>query len=729
MKRCFYLFAFGLALICLLSSCADSGKSGGVSATLEVSSDGDNLKASDESGDNSEDNISDNISDEFFDISEEIVSDEFADGSKENVSDESADSSEEIVSYESADGSEENVSDESADSSEENVSDESADGSEEIVSYESADGSEASSDESADTEDSEAYVSTEPDDDVSEFEESSSEISMECIHVFGEWDVVISPSCNSKGEKKRECTICGIEETIYVEAVSHEEKFLDEKLPTCKESGLTSGKICALCNLVLEEQTLISPLGHKYSEEKTILPTCTEKGYTMFLCSCGDSYKDNYTPIIGHKYADTIVSPTCEKEGYTLHKCIYCSSSYEDTYTQGTHEYKSEVVAPTCEKEGYTLYKCTFCGDSYKESITEKTGHNYKETVILPTVEKSGYTKYACDKCKNVYTDNYTSYDSICENAYANNKTVLAMGIDVSKWNHEKDSQGNYLPLDWEAIKKAGVDFVILKAGSSKGADPVFEMNYIGAKEAGLDVGAYYYTYAMNTDDAEKDAQDFISLVKGKKFEYPLYMDFEDDSQKNISPKTKTKMIKSFVSTLQDAGYYSGLYTGYYWMTPRFNILEVEIVVDMLDLWYAHIDSAERVDVDTVYSWNKDDNLGHSEFGMWQYAHNGVFDFIDGEFFDFNYAYKDYPSIIKKLGLNGYSDYISETEYVWVRVRNLNVRSYWDTSVSSNILGMIHKGDKFEILEKTKEYVKINYNGTPAYISGDLEHISYTKVQ
>ena len=41
-------------------------------------------------------------------------------------------------------------------------------------------------------------------------------------------------------------------------------------------------------------------------------------------------------------------------------------------------------------------------------------------------------------------------------------------GIDVSKWNHRKDSQGNYLPLDWKAIKNAGVDFVILKAGSTK---------------------------------------------------------------------------------------------------------------------------------------------------------------------------------------------------------------------------------------------------------------------
>jgi uncharacterized protein YgiM (DUF1202 family) len=113
---------------------------------------------------------------------------------------------------------------------------------------------------------------------------------------------------------------------------------------------------------------------------------------------------------------------------------------------------------------------------------------------------------------------------------------------------------------------------------------------------------------------------------------------------------------------------------------------------------------------------------------MWQYAHKGVFDFIKNENFDFNYAYKDYPSIIKKLGLNGYSGYVPETEYVWVKVKNLNVRSYWDTSVSSNILGIIHKGEKYEIVEKTKEYVKIIYNGNVAFISADIEHVSFTEI-
>ena len=205
-------------------------------------------------------------------------------------------------------------------------------------------------------------------------------------------------------------------------------------------------------------------------------------------------------------------------------------------------------------------------------------------------------------------------------------------------------------------------------------------------------------------------------------------MDFEDSSQRYIPSKTKTEMIKVFATTLQEAGYYAGLYTGYYWMYPRFDILEPDVVIDMIDIWFAHIDSAESVSVDTVYTWDSENHLGHSEFGMWQYAHKGVFDFIDDEFFDFNYSYKDYPSIIKRLGLNGYTAQEPKTEYVWVKVKNLNVRSVWDTSDSSNIVAVAHKGDKFEIVEKTEKYVKIKYNNTVAYISGDKEHISFNPI-
>jgi hypothetical protein len=217
-------------------------------------------------------------------------------------------------------------------------------------------------------------------------------------------------------------------------------------------------------------------------------------------------------------------------------------------------------------------------------------------------------------------------------------------------------------------------------------------------------------------------------MIKGKKFEYPLYMDFEDESQRTIPASTKTQMIKSFANTLQKAGYYAGVYTGYYWMNPRFGILEADVVIDMIDLWFAHIDSAESVDVSDTYVWSKENNLGHSEFGMWQYAHKGVFSFMKNQFLDFNYAYKDYPSIIKKLGLNGYSATESTVEYVWVKVSNLNVRSYWDISVSTNILGIIHKGEKYEILEKTNAYIKINYGGKTAYISADPDYISFVPV-
>ncbi len=570
--------------------------------------------------------------------------------------------------------------------------------------------------------------------DVVEKNESNDQIEYK-DHVFDSWNTVKDPTCAEMGVKVRICTVCMYQETEKIPFTTHTERRIDAIAPTCTHFGKTEGVMCVFCRTLLDGCEQILPTGHEYLPLAVVSPTCTSEGYTLYSCSCGNSYKDDYVSMVEHSHDHKeIVSPTCTENGYTLYKC-QCGDSYKDDEVSASgHYYEEKIVSPTCVSEGYTLHKCKYCEESYKDNYTSQGKHSYKGKVVLPTILDKGYTIYTCENCGTSYKDNYTDYNSLVENAYAGNSKVLAQGIDVSRWNHEKDSDGNYLSLDWQAIKDSGIDFVILKAGSTVGKDPVFEMDYKAAKAVGLDVGAYYYVYAMTPDEAVTDAKMFLEFIKGKKFEYPLYMDFEDDSQRYISASTKTKMIENFIVTLQRSGYYAGLYTGYYWMTPRFNILETDKIVDMIDIWFAHVDSKTAVSVDTVYVWSSEKNLGHSEFGMWQYSHSGVFSEIKDENFDFNYAYKDYPSIIKKLGLNGYTAESTtvtpddKTEYVWVKVAKLNVRSYWDISTSDNILGVANKGDKFEIVEKTSEYVKIKYKDSVAYISANTGYVSFSPV-
>ena len=101
----------------------------------------------------------------------------------------------------------------------------------------------------------------------------------------------------------------------------------------------------------------------------------------------------------------------------------------------------------------------------------------------------------------------------------------MIKGIDVSSW------QGI---VDYKKVKAGDIDFVIIRAGFGRETsqkDNCFEQNYSAAKAAGLDVGAYWYSYADSAEDAVREAKACMEVIKGKKFEYPIYFDLEEQSQ------------------------------------------------------------------------------------------------------------------------------------------------------------------------------------------------------
>jgi GH25 family lysozyme M1 (1,4-beta-N-acetylmuramidase) len=279
-----------------------------------------------------------------------------------------------------------------------------------------------------------------------------------------------------------------------------------------------------------------------------------------------------------------------------------------------------------------------------------------------------GYPEYHCDRCEFSYIGNYVFYSEILDNAYAGSNTVTAKGIDISKWNHRVNPDGSYAPIDWNALKNAGFDYVILKIGSSirtkadgtvtGGIEPTFEMDYEGAKAAGLDVGVYFFTYSTNVSGIKKDAELLIEWLDGKQFEYPIYLDLEDDTNANYYPSEiaapiLTEMCLTFFSELQRDGYYTGLYVNNNFL---FNILQTDNMIELFEIWYARYPSNSdyiwNAEDDTAFTWNTE-KYGET-LGMWQYTCTGIFDSISGKL-DFNYAYKDYPTLIKYYGFNGYS--------------------------------------------------------------------------
>ena len=211
-------------------------------------------------------------------------------------------------------------------------------------------------------------------------------------------------------------------------------------------------------------------------------------------------------------------------------------------------------------------------------------------------------------------------------------RLVFQQGADLSKFNRN---------VNMKLAKQNGMDFVILKAGSGySGEDPKFQQNYNNAKAAGLNVGAYWYSYAVNVEEAKEEAVRFMKILGKKQFEYPVYLDFEDPSQRKIPKKTKTDMAIAFMSILEKNGFYTGLYSSASWINNQF---ERERLKEY-DVWIAH--------------WHvTNPNCFTPDYGMWQFTNKskikGVSDTGEGGV-DMNYSYKNYPKIIKDAKLNNF---------------------------------------------------------------------------
>ena len=124
---------------------------------------------------------------------------------------------------------------------------------------------------------------------------------------------------------------------------------------------------------------------HTHAYTATVIqPTCTEGGYTLHECDCGDSYQDNETDPLGHDYVES---------GVDTYTCTRCGSSY----TTHTHSYTATVVEPTCTERGYTLYECA-CGHSYQSNFTNALDHDY-----VKVREDYRYHYYECTRCGKTY--------------------------------------------------------------------------------------------------------------------------------------------------------------------------------------------------------------------------------------------------------------------------------------------------------------------------------------
>lgn len=202
-------------------------------------------------------------------------------------------------------------------------------------------------------------------------------------------------------------------------------------------------------------------------------------------------------------------------------------------------------------------------------------------------------------------------------------------GIDISVWQRD---------INLAQAKAEGVNFTIIRGAYGNKKDTAFETLYQRAKSNGLGVGVYWWTRAVNEAQAREEAQILIdNVLRGKQFEYPIYIDVEDSLLQNLGKAKVDAIITSALTTLEKAGYYAGFYMNRNWYNNYCNGASLS---KRFTCWLAQWSSAEV-----------------SNFPMWQFGGETNYqrtNKVAGITCDQDYCYVDFPSIIKNGGFNGY---------------------------------------------------------------------------
>ena len=193
-------------------------------------------------------------------------------------------------------------------------------------------------------------------------------------------------------------------------------------------------------------------------------------------------------------------------------------------------------------------------------------------------------------------------------------------GIDVSAW------QGK---IDWKTVADYGMDFVILRITEAGNMiDSCFEKNYSECQKYNIPTGVYKYSYAMTIAEIQSEAKKVVSVLNGRKLQYPVWLDLEHNNQRALGAESIHKLAEAFEKIITAAGYQFGIYCNVDWYT---NVICSHL--KKYDFWIAR------------YPANDNGTLQEQlrpGYGVgWQYSSKAKIPGIPGTV-DRNVFYKDY---------------------------------------------------------------------------------------
>ena len=291
--------------------------------------------------------------------------------------------------------------------------------------------------------------------------------------------------------------------------------------------------------------------------------------------------------------------------------------------TSNPREDKTTVLKDTSGRELYVLdgnnqYRLAHYADYYTSSkfyIKEATRYTGWQTLD----GKVYFFKADGDKVTGEQVIQGAKYNFASDGSLVVGSGT--MGIDVSKWNGT---------IDWNAVKNSGVSYVIIRVGyrgSSQGAlieDPKFKTNIKGATAAGIKVGVYFFTQAVDEVEAVQEASMVLDRISGYKISYPVFLDVEGSGGRGdaIDSATRTAVCKAFCNTIKNAGYTPGIYANKTWLSSKMDAG----ALSGYKIWLAQYAKTP------TYT---------GRYDLWQYRSNGKVSGISGNV-DLNLSYLGY---------------------------------------------------------------------------------------
>lgn len=198
-----------------------------------------------------------------------------------------------------------------------------------------------------------------------------------------------------------------------------------------------------------------------------------------------------------------------------------------------------------------------------------------------------------------------------------NNRRAELIGVDVSFYNNQ---------IDWEALKKQGIDFAVIRLGGRGwGTGQLYKDSHTqvylrGARDAEFKVGAYFYSTAVNPVEAVEEAEAAIAELNGMSLDLPLFIDMEFSGDRpngradNLSAGARAEIVEAFCRTVEAAGYRSGVYSAQGYFVYNMDTESISY----LPIWLA--------------SYTVDNLLPDYEakYDVWQYTDSALIGGIDG---------------------------------------------------------------------------------------------------